>query len=839
MRIDLKNIGNFLLDKYLLILLLVFTLTIITSVGLSNFKLDASSDALVLESDESLKTYREVEDEFGDSSFLIVTYEPKNELFSEYSLKKISQLESDLKNIDGVDSVLSILDAPIFFQPRVGLSEVSDNLKNLTDPEVDLNLAKEEIINNPIYKELIISNDGKTTAMQVVLKGNKEYSQLINSRYEILDKLDSREPLTSKTINQLQNDLENINTRISEINNQESEFNKLLILEIRQTLDIYRDEATIYLGGPSMIATDMMEYIESDLVIFGTAVAIIFALMLYLFFGSFWYVLLPLLNAFLATFITAGFLGFMDWKISVVSSNFIALLLILTISLTVHLLVKINEIKKEKNLRNAIIEGYGQMFAPCFFAALTTAVAFLSLTFGELKPVIEFGKMMAFGISIAFILTFTFLPCALYLVSKIKTKDYLSLHKITSWILTFSNNNKTVIGSTFIIVFIIFSYGVSKLEVENRFIDYFDKETEIYQGMYEIDSKLGGTATLDIIISEPTEADIPQKSVVENVVTNVIIMANEFSFDDLFEDDLFEDMTSDASGYWWNTYSLKTLEDIHDYLDSIPEIGKVLSVASGIKLAREINNGEDLNDLELALLRSVLPEDIRETLLYSYINKDDSVVRISTRVNESAANLNRNELLEKINYDLQNEFNLKPDQYEITGLAVLYNNMLQSLFQSQIGSLLIVFAVISIMLLLIFKSFKVMVIGLIPNVFVASSVMGLLGLLKIPLDIMTITVAAISVGMAVDNTIHYIYRYKKELKKTNSVEQALENAHTTTGRAIFYTATTIAAGFCILSLSNFFPTVLFGLFTSLAMVLAFITSLTVLPNLLVKYKVFQ
>ena len=839
MRIDLKNIGNFLLDRYLLILLLVFTLTIITSIGLSNFKLDASSDALVLESDESLKTYREVEDEFGDSSFLIVTYEPKNELFSEYSLKKISQLESDLKNIDGVDSVLSILDAPIFFQPRVGLSEVSDNLKNLTDAGVDLSLAKEEIINNPIYKELIISGDGKVTAMQVVLKGNKEYNQLINLRYEILEKLDTREPLTSKTTNQLQNDLENINTRISEINNQESEFNKLLIAEIRQTLDIYRDEATIYLGGPSMIATDMMDYIESDLVTFGTAVAVIFALMLYLFFGSLWYVLLPLLNAFLATFITAGFLGFMDWKISVVSSNFIALLLILTISLTVHLLVKINEIKQEKNLRNAIVEGYGQMFAPCFFAALTTAVAFLSLTFGELKPVIEFGKMMAFGISIAFILTFTFLPCAIYLVSKIKTKDYLSLHKITSWLLDFSNNNKITIGSSFIIIFIIFSYGVSKLEVENRFIDYFDKETEIYQGMYEIDSKLGGTATLDIIISEPIESEIPEKSKMQNIATNVAVITNDFSFDDLFEDDLFEDMTSDASGYWWNTYSLKTLEDIHDYLDSIPEIGKVLSVASGIKLAREINDGEDLNDLELALLRSVLPEDIRETLLYSYINKDDSVVRISTRVNESSVNLNRNELLEKINFDLQNEFNLKPDQYEVTGLAVLYNNMLQSLFQSQIGSLLIVFAVISIMLLIIFKSFKVMVIGLIPNIFVASSVMGLLGLLKIPLDIMTITVAAISVGMAVDNTIHYIYRYKKELKKTNSVEHALENAHTTTGRAIFYTATTIAAGFCILSLSNFFPTVLFGLFTSLAMVLAFITSLTVLPNLLVKYKVFQ
>ena len=852
MRVDIKNIASFLLDKYLFILFVVGLITLISGLGLNNFKLDASSDALVLENDESLKVYRETEDEFGDSSFLIITYEPKKELFSDYSISRIANLEQDLKKIDGVDSVLSLLDAPIFFQPKVGLSEVSDNLKNLSDDEVNLSLAKDEIIKNPIYKELIISEDGNITAMQVVLKGNKEYNQLINDRYDALEKLDSNEPLTTKRKNELQNKLETINSRISELNNQESDFNKLLISEIRQTLNKYKDEATIYLGGPSMIATDMMDYIESDLVIFGTAVAVIFALMLYLFFGSLWYVLLPLMNAFLATFITAGFLGFMDWKISVVSSNFIALLLILTISLTVHLLVKINEIIKsgdtknisgvnfrETDLKTAIEEGYVQMLAPCFFAALTTAVAFLSLTFGELKPVIEFGKMMAFGISIAFILTFTFLPCAIYLISRFNTKDFLSLHKITSSLLNFSNNNKTLITTSFVIVFLIFSFGISKLEVENRFIDYFDKDTEIYKGMYEIDSKLGGTATLDIIISEPAESDIPEKSKVENIKTNLTVIANDFSFDDLFEDDLFEDISSDASGYWWNTYSLKTLEEIHDYLDSIPEIGKVLSVASGIKLAREINDGEDLNDLELALLRSVLPEDIRETLLYSYINKDDSVVRISTRVNESAANLNRNELLEKINYDLQNQFNLKPDQYEITGLAVLYNNMLQSLFKSQIGSLLIVFAVISIMLLLIFKSFNVMIIGLIPNIFVASSVMGLLGLLRIPLDIMTITVAAISVGMAVDNTIHYIYRYKKELKKTNSVEQALANAHTTTGRAIFYTATTIAAGFCILSLSNFFPTVLFGLFTSLAMVLAFITSLTVLPNLLVKYKVFQ
>ena len=819
----ISKYSYFVIKNPLIILFSVLLVIFIASQGISNFKLDASSDALVLEGDESLKTYRENEKEFGDSSFLIVTFKPEFELFSYQSLDQLSQIEESLSKLDGVDSVLSLLDAPIFFQPKVGLTEVADNLKDLTTEGIDLIKAKQEIIHNPIYRDLIISRDGSTTAMQIVLRGNDEYDSLITDRYRILDTLKSKEPITNETKKLLQDDLDSINKRISELNDNESNFNSSLVSEIRSILDLHRNNATLYLGGPAMITSDMMEYIRSDLIVFGVAVASVFAIMLFLFFGNIWFVILPIFNAFLTTFVTAGFLGYMDWKISVVSSNFIALLLILTISLTVHVLVKINELQKgSSDNAKSLIAAIDQMFLPCFFAALTTAVAFLSLLLGDLKPVIEFGKMMAFGISIAFIFTFSFLPSSLSLINNNKSKDYLSLHKITSRILAISKKYSSFIYLTFTIVFCVLIFGTSKLVVENRFIDYFDEETEIYQGMLEIDQNLGGTATLDIIIKEP-----------------LFIDSDDLIEDEFFDDSLFDDESSSASGYWWNVYSLAELEEIHDYLDSLPEIGKVLSVASGIKLARLINNGEELNDLELALLRSVLPEDIRETLLYSYINKDDSVVRISTRVNESAENLNRNELLEKINNDLITKFNLSEDRYELTGLAVLYNNMLQSLFQSQIGSLLVVFSVIAFMLLLIFKSFKVMIIGLIPNIFVASSVVGILGLLKIPLDIMTITVAAISVGMAVDNTIHYIYRYKKEMKITNSIEVAIQNAHTTTGRAIFYTAATIATGFSILSLSNFFPTQLFGIFTALAMLIAFISSLSLLPNLLVKFKVFQ
>jgi predicted RND superfamily exporter protein len=813
----------FVVKNPLKVLFSVLIVVLIALQGITNFKLDASSDALVLEGDESLKKYRENEKEFGDSSFLIVTFKPQYELFSDQSLNQLSQIEKELSELDGVDSVLSLLDAPIFFQPKVGLTEVADNLKDLTSDGIDFIQAKKEIINNPIYRDLIISKDGSTTAMQIVLQGNNEYDALISDRYKILDILKSKEPITFEDKTKLQSELATINKRISELNDNESTFNTTLVSQIRSILDLHRNNATLYLGGPAMITSDMMDYIRSDLVIFGVSVASIFAIMLYLFFGNIKFVVLPISNAFLTTFVTAGFLGYMDWKISVVSSNFIALLLILTISLTVHVLVKINELSAElEDNKKSLIDAVEQMFLPCFFAALTTAVAFLSLLLGDLKPVIEFGKMMAFGISIAFIFTFSFLPSSISLIKKIKSKDYLSLHNITNSILLISKNNATLIYLTFGLVFCILLFGTTRLVVENRFIDYFDEETEIHQGMLEIDKNLGGTATLDIIIKEP------QFSVSDDLIE-----------DEFFDDSLFDDENSNASGYWWNVYSLAQLEEIHDYLDSLPEIGKVLSVASGIKLARMINDGEDLNDLELALLRSVLPEDIRETLLYSYINKDDSVVRISTRVNESADNLNRNELLKKINNDLITKFNLTEDRFEITGLAVLYNNMLQSLFQSQIGSLLVVFSVIALMLLLIFKSFKIMIIGLIPNIFVATSVVGILGLMKIPLDIMTITVAAISVGMAVDNTIHYIYRYKKEMKITHSVEMALQNAHTTTGRAIFYTAATIASGFSILALSNFFPTQLFGIFTALAMLIAFISSLSLLPNLLVKFKVFQ
>ena len=781
--------------------------------GASNLQLDASSDSLVLENDPDLKIYREMGNLFSDSDFLIVTLRPNDGIFNSKSLQRIGKIENDILKINGVDQVLSILDAPIIEQPKVSLSEIGDNIKYLLDENIDLKDAEQEILSNPIYQELIVSKDGTSTAFQILLDKNEEHENLIQQRYDLLD---SDQP----------NNLFEINQKIDEQNLKIQEKEKKIVAEIRSVISSNSDFGTLFLGGPAMIANDMIDFIKSDLSLFGLLVFIIFGLLLFLFFRDFKLAMIPLINAALVIYTTSSILGYADWKISVVSSNFIALLLILTISITVHVIERFIELKKEDFDDHLIVETFSQMFIPCLFAVFTTGVAFLSLISGDIKPVLEFGKMMTVGIFVVFVFTFTFVPLSFNIFSFETLQESSRVSRFPEAIGKNIISNKAMILSISMFATLLFLFGINNLKVENKFIDYFKKNTEIYQGMSELDEKLGGTATLDIIIYEP-----------DNFLEDEEDVGDEF--DDLFDEDIFDDNNSESSGYWWNIYNLKRLEEIHDYLDENENIGKVLSVSSGIKLARKINDNNELNDLELALLRSVLPEDIKDTVLNSYISDDDSIVRVSSRVVESSESLNRDHLLKTIDLDLQQKFGISSDKFKITGLAVLYNNMLQSLFTSMLNSILIVYVVIALMLLILFRSVKIMFAGLLPNILIGLAVLGTMGLFKIPLDIMTITVASISVGIAVDNTIHYLYKFRSEYKLKKNFNEALIGSHSTIGKAIFYTASTISCGFMIFSFSNFIPTIYFGIFTALAMSFAFLVSLTLLPVLLEKMKAFE
>ena len=797
-------------------LFLLFSLTFLIAFGISNFKLDASSDTLLLENDPDLKLYRENTEKYGSNDFLIVTFSPYQELLSKPSIILIKDIVKKISSLDRVENVLSLLDVPLLENnPNVSLSDVADSVETLNSESINIDLAKRVFSSNSVYQNLLISEDLNTTAFQVTLKRNLNYETLINERYALYDSLDSNK----------EEKLKNINELIEIEKNNAAAEDEILVSDMRDLISDYNEVGELFLGGGAMITVDTIKFISQDLTIFGLTVLLIFIVVLSLIFKNFIWVSIPLITASLTSLLCMGAVGWFNWKVTVVSANFVSILMIISISLMVHLIVRYQELgifNKEINQKDLVNKTLRQMFLPCLYTALTTIAAFASLIVSDIKPIIDFGLIMVIGISITFIFAFIFFGSSLSIIKK----EYLDLgsdksKNITLYMHSFVENYPIPILISSVIIFAFSVLGISQLTVENKFIDYFKPSTEIYKGLSLIDQKLGGTATLDVIIDAPESEDED----------------TDITFDDEFDDfgEILEDEI-DQQGYWFNSDNLFYLETIHDYLENRPEIGKVLSVSSGIKLAEIANSGERLTDLELALLRKLLPEDIESQLLSAYITNDDNQVRLSARVIESYEGLNRKELISSVKYDLENKFNISEDKYKLTGISVIYNNLLQSLFGSLIGSIGIVFLSIFVMFLFLFKSIKLASIGMIPNFLAAGAVIGTIGLTGIPLDVMTVTVAAVSIGMGVDNTIHYIFRFKKEFLESNDYLKSTKNTHATIGRALFYTSTTIVLGFLVLATSNFSPTVFFGIFTSLSMIMAIIGSLFLLPVLLTKLK---
>ena len=575
-----------------------------------------------------------------------------------------------------------------------------------------------------------------------------------------------------------------------------------------------------------MITSDMISFIQNDIVVFGVGVIAFLIAALTYFFRKLRWVLLPLSCCLLSVSVMVGFLGFMDWRVTVISSNFISLLLIITMSLTIHLIVRYRIIDEEhpsSDQKVLVFETMKDMFEPCFYTAITTIVAFCSLLVSGIRPVIDFGWMMTIGITFAFLLNFTYVPAVMVLLRPEKSivrPD--ATRSFTMSVSNFTLRHTTMISLVSLIVAILGGIGITMLKVENRFIDHFKSTTEIYQGMELIDTKLGGTIPLDVIldadkgllVSEETPADLT----------------------DPFDDPFGEDGAAEEVTYWFNGDRLTLIEKIHDYLDSLPEVGKVLSIATGMKVFKQLNDGRMPEDYELALLRKYVPEKVKEALIDPYLREDGNQVRLTMRLIESTPELKRKELIEGIRAYLVNDVKLEAQTVHPTGMAVLYNNLLQSLFKSQILTLGVVFVSIFLMFMVLFRSVALSILAILPNMLAACSVLGLMGWVGIPLDIMTITIAAITVGIAVDHAIHYIHRFQVEFGKYGNYRETILACHGSIGRAIYYTALTITVGFSILAFSSFIPTIYFGLLTGFAMMIALLSNLTLLAALLMVFK---
>ena len=798
-----------------------FTLSILIILLLSfgyfskNFQLDASSDTLLLENDPDLKYLREVNAKYGSKDFLVLTYTPKKKLLEPETIKNLTNLKEDLKNLSWADNVITILDVPLLKNNDDPLAERIKNFKTLSDEDSNKERGFEEIINSPIYKEFVISKDGDTSGILVYIKIDEKLSDLIKTKNDYLEKIE-KQKLSSE-------DKKEYKKFLSEYDNYRKLYNQKNhqnVIEIRKIINKHKSSAEIHLGGIPMIADDMMTYVKNDIIVFGAGVFLFIVCTLWFVFRNLIWVFIPLLSCFFSVSIMIGLLGLVGWKVTVISSNFIALMLILTMAMNIHMSVRYLQFKKENpNIPNneAILWTSGKMFWPILYTVLTTICAFLSLIFSGIKPIIDFGWMMTVGLIVSLSITFTLLPAILNILSKGNTiykDDKKSI--ITSFLSRVAQKNTKTIFLSSTLVIIVSIIGITKLEVENSFINYFDKKTEIYKGMKLIDDELGGTTPLDVIVKFPEK--------------------EEEKTDDDF--DSWDDEDKDDAKYWFTRNKIDIITKVHDYLDSLPAVGKVISFASMVRVAEDLNDGKKLQGLEMGVLYTKIPDSIKKEIINPYISIKNNEARISLRVLDSKKDLRRNELIKKINYDLENKLGLKPEEFKLAGVLILFNNLLQSLFKSQILTLGVVMAGITIMFLILFRNITLSLIGVVPNFMAAFLILGIIGLLGIPLDMMTITIAAITIGIAVDNSIHYIYRFKEEFKKIKNYDKTLEKCHNTVGIAILNTSITIVFGFSILVLSNFIPTIYFGVFTGIAMLLAMVSVLTLLPKLILVVKPF-
>jgi predicted RND superfamily exporter protein len=813
-----------------IVLLLLLLVLSILGYHAGNFRLDASADTLVLEHDEDLRYLYELNEHYGIAEFLLIAYTPDSgDLFSDTTRQDLARLRDELRKLPRVASVMTILDVPLLRNPPVPLKELSSNIKTLETDGVDLALAADEIRGSPLYRGLLVSPSMRSTALLVNLEGDDAYSELLSRRSKLRDAERDEELGPGEMA-----ELAGVEDRYAAQQDAIKEQRHADIASVRAIMSRNAGRATLFLGGVPMIADDMITFIRKDLKVFGLGMMVFLVLTLYAFFRRVRWVVLAMACCFCSVLAMIGLLGMFGWQVTVISSNFISLQLVVTMALTIHLIERFTELQAElpeADNHTLARETVRTIFIPCFYTSTTTIAGFASLMVCDILPVVTFGWMMAMGLVVSFVTTFLLFPTWVVLLPRpISPHAHRSNFTVTGMFARFTERHAPIILTASAALVIATVIGILDLKVENSFIDYFKESTEIYQGMRYIDRELGGTTPLEVVLrfdEEDKETAVPEEAT-----------ETESDGGDLFDEfEEFEEAESDEK-YWFTPEKIAKLAKAHDYLEGLAASGKVLSLNTLVKVVAPILGNEELNTFDMALLLSQIPDEFKGILVDPYVSAERNELRLNMRIKDSLEGLKRKELLEMIETDLESRLGMSPEQVRLGGVMVLYNNMLQSLFRSQIQTIGLTVVALLLMFVVLFRSVKLALIAIFPNLAASLTVLGVMGLLGIPLDMMTITIVAISIGIAVDNTIHYIHRFKHEFPRDRRYLPTMHRCHGSIGNAMYYTSVTVIVGFSILVLSNFIPSVLFGVLTGLAMTVALLAALTLLPRLILLFKPF-
>ena len=810
----MRQIFKFIIAKNKLVIALVLVLSVVFGYLSTKLSIDASAETLLLEHDPDLKAYRQIAKRYDSPGLLVVAFTPKDDLFSPKNLELIKNLSGELAKNDMVSSVISILNVPLLNSVKGGVTGILDHTPTLSDKDINISKAKLEFAKSPIYSGNLISKDLKTTAIALNLKQDEKFNELLNER-NLLSQKESNGTIT-------QAEKEKFKALLAEFKAYRDELRKSdhkNLEAIKAAIAKFNANDELFLGGANMIADDMIGFIKSDLLVYGLSVLALLSFSLWLFFRQVRWIVLPMFICAVSAIFTTGIFGMFGWEVTVISSNYIALQLIITISTVIHLVVSYREFyaRHPKYSQNQLIYlTLRDKFSPSFWAIFTTVIGFSSLMSADIKPVIMLGIMMSAGISVSLVLAFLLFGAINANLKKLApVRTFENSFKFTKYCANLALSSRKIIYAVCVLVVCFGVYGISKIKVENSFIGYFKESTQIRQGMQVIDTKLGGTIPVDVIVKFK-ESELKQEKSDE-----------KDDFESEFEND------AKSAKYWFNSYHTRVAEKIHDYLKEQNFVGNVSSLATLIKAIKELNNGVS-DDFLLAAMYEKLPLEYKKILLSPYVSVENDELRFSLRIVDSDPKLRRNLFLKELREGLAELTKNDNVSIEVAGMMVLYNNMLQNLLSSQVDTFGLTVAILFVIFCFVFRSIKLATIAIVSNLIPLCTLFGVMGFFGIPLDVMSITIAAISIGIGVDDIIHYIHRFKEELL-TKDVFESIKAAHASIGYAMYYTSFTIFLGFSVMITSNFIPTIYFGLLTDLVMVFMLLGALIILPSLIASF----
>ncbi|MBI4576593.1 MAG: MMPL family transporter [Planctomycetes bacterium] len=758
---------------------------------LRGLELDAGSQSLVLEDDPEQRVYDRSRLVFGSDEYLIVAGRDAG-LFTPEGVARLRDLTARLEALDGIGSVLSPTNVRLFRSsedPPGMLGMLFADPVRLDSEECDLGRARAELTGHRLYGENLVAADGEHFALYATLARDPEGLRSEEEVYRLQEALEDP-GLTVDGRAGLEAELAAARTtylgheRVRKAARLRAVDEAWRVLESASTGDgggrAYR------MSGLPMVIAEMIRYLDGDLRVFGAAALALVTGLLALVFRRVAWVLLPLFSCLVTVALVMGAMVLADRKTTVITANVSSLLLIITLAHAVHLIVRYQESTGDDRLGSTL----AALARPCLYTAITTCAGFGSLWISRIRPVMDFGVFMSWGTLAAFVVSFLVFPAWVTLMppreaSRLESHPARSLARLAGWTLRW----RAWIVAASLLLFAAGGWGMTRIVAETRFIDYFREGTRLHQGLDFVDRHLGGTTTLEVIVEGPEE------------------------------------------GYFRSGARLREVLELKDYLMENPAVGKVLTLPDVLKEFRDVMAGLGLEEVPTAELVHQAETILGRETLRSYATADYRSTRVFVRIRESAPTLERGRLLEELGAALEARGWFPGARVEVTGIFVLYTNMLRSLVDSQERSLGLVLAAIGAMLWVLFRSLRLAAIAMVPNLLPVVLVLGVMGWTGVPLDMSTLMIAGVSLGMAVDGSIHYLTRFRSEFAATGDYRGALELAHGSIGRAIVYTAVSVILGFSVLGLSSFKPTVYFGLLTSLSMAAALFGSLTLLPAL--------